>query len=188
MINYTPRLDKAIRLSARAHEKQEQHRFGGDIPYIIHPFGVMLIASNVTEDEDVLIACLMHDILEDVAPKIYSQLKMGDDFGERVVELVKFVTNNPKIKDWKDRSNAYLYVLEKKASEDALIVSAADKIHNLQSTVIDYQEVGDKVWQRFTTGSKADQVWWYKANLEVFKRRKVSNVLVAQLEELIKQL
>ncbi len=66
MINYTSRLDNAVREAARAHEIEGQHRKGTDIPYIIHPFGVMMIASNATDDEDVLIACLMHDVLEDV--------------------------------------------------------------------------------------------------------------------------
>ncbi len=42
MINYTHRLDKAIRIAAWAHEQQLQHRKGTDIPYIIHPFGVIL--------------------------------------------------------------------------------------------------------------------------------------------------
>lgn len=187
MINLTPRLDKAIRLAARAHEKQEQHRFGGDIPYIIHPFGVMLIASNVTDDEDILVACLMHDILEDVQPKIYSELKMRDDFGDKVVETVKLISHNPKIKEWKDKCNAYLYVLEKKATPEALIVSASDKIHNLQSTITDYRDVGDKLWQRFSTGSKADQLWWYKANYEVYVRRGVPKILLEQMSKLLDQ-
>jgi len=41
MIKYTDRLDSAIRKAAWAHEQQDQHRKGTDIPYIIHPFGVM---------------------------------------------------------------------------------------------------------------------------------------------------
>jgi (p)ppGpp synthase/HD superfamily hydrolase len=98
MINYTTRLDKAIRISARAHEKQGQHRKGTDIPYIIHPFGVMLIASNVTKDENVLIGCLMHDILEDIDSSIYNELQMKDDFGDKLVGIVKDVTKDDSIK------------------------------------------------------------------------------------------
>ena len=62
MINYTERLDKALRKAAWSHEQQGQHRKGSDIPYIIHPVGAMMIASNATDDEDILIACLMHDV------------------------------------------------------------------------------------------------------------------------------
>lgn len=51
MINVTSRLDKAIRRAAWAHEQAGQHRKGTDVPYIVHPSGVMIIASNVTDDE-----------------------------------------------------------------------------------------------------------------------------------------
>jgi (p)ppGpp synthase/HD superfamily hydrolase len=50
MIKYTERLDSALRKAAWAHEKTGQHRKGTDIPYIIHPVGVMIIAGNVTEN------------------------------------------------------------------------------------------------------------------------------------------
>jgi len=96
VINYTKKLDMAIRRAAWAHGKQKQYRSGTDIPYIIHPFGVMTIASNYTEDEDVLIGCLMHDILEDVSPELYDENDMRLEFGEEIVAVVKDVTK------WRD--------------------------------------------------------------------------------------
>ena len=101
----TNRLEQAIKVSATAH--RHQARKGGIIPYIIHPFSVMLIAGEATNDEDTLIACLFHDILED-APHEYPANEMAKDFGQRVVDIVKGVTNNPNIKDWHLRSQAYL--------------------------------------------------------------------------------
>ena len=73
MINYTERLDKALKVSAWAHEQQKQHRKGTDIPYIIHPVGAMIEASNATEDEDTLISCLLHDILDPDWVRTYSE-------------------------------------------------------------------------------------------------------------------
>lgn len=181
MIDYTNRLDSAIRKAAWAHEKQSQHRKGSDVPYIIHPFAVMTIASNVTKDEDVLVACLMHDVLEDVDASIYDENKMRKDFGDRVVAIVKDVTKDEKEPDWRKRSEAYLNHLEHNASDEAVIVSAADKIHNLQSILIDHSTYGDDIWARFTTKSSADQLWWYESILAVITKRGAPTALINQL-------
>ena len=181
MINYTKKLDKAIRKAARAHEQAGQHRKGTDIPYIIHPFGVMIIAASITNDEDTLIACLMHDVLEDVAASIFNESQMRQEFGDRVVSIVKDVTKDDSIEDWHKRSRAYLNHLEFNASDEAVIVSAADKIHNLLSMLSDYETVGEDLWQRFTTKSSADQVWWYESILEVIEKRNAPQELCLTL-------
>jgi (p)ppGpp synthase/HD superfamily hydrolase len=188
MINYTERLDSAIRKAAWAHEQQEHHRKGTDIPYIIHPVGVMIIASNVTDDEDTLIACLMHDVLEDVDSGIYDEHKMQEEFGERVVAIVKDVTTDESVNDWHERSRAYLHHLEHEASNEAVIVSASDKIHNLQSTLTDHATYGENLWARFETNSSADQLWWYESILEVISTRGVPEQLRGQLAKLIEKL
>jgi (p)ppGpp synthase/HD superfamily hydrolase len=188
MIRYTERLDKALRTVAWAHEKTGQHRKGTDIPYIIHPVGVMIIASNVTNDEDVLVACLMHDVLEDVAVEFYDENKMRNEFGDRVVAIVKNVTKDDDEPDWRNRANAYLKHLEYDASDEAVIVSASDKIHNLLSILVDYSTFGDELWNRFSTKNSADQLWWYKSILGVITRRNAPEKLVSQLSEQVDEL
>jgi (p)ppGpp synthase/HD superfamily hydrolase len=181
MIDFTERLDKAIRVAATAHGKQGQHRKGTDIPYIVHPFGVMLLALQVTKEEDVLIACLLHDILEDVDPAIYSEQDMERDFGPRVTGMVKDVSKDDRIEDWRERSQAYLDHLEHKASPKAVVVSAADKVHNLLSIITDYKVAGDDIWQRFATQNSADQLWWYRSVFALLQKRQPDSVLTLQL-------
>lgn len=189
MINSTQRLSKAIREAARAHEKSNKpYRKGTDIPYIIHPFNVMLIASNITDDEDILIACLMHDVLEDVDSSIYDEHKMREDFGERVVAIVKDVTKDENETDWHECAKAYLRHLEREASDEAMIVSASDKIHNLRSTLTDYETYGEDLWTRFTTKSSVDQQWWYESILGVMIKRGVPIELIEQLDQHVKKL
>ena len=183
-MNFTPRIEKAIRTATVAHRKQK--RKGSDIPYIIHPFSVMCIASEVTNDEDILIACLFHDILEDVQEE-YSRSKMLEEFGERVVSIVDGVTKDSSIKDWQGRADAYLFHLENKASNESVIVSAADKIHNLMSIINDYQILGDELWSRFNAGQER-QLWWYKSILELIIKRNAPNKLRIKLKNLILQL
>ncbi len=189
MIKFTPRLDKAIKTAAWAHEQVGQHRKGGDdIPYIIHPFGVMIIAGQVTDDEDILIACLFHDILEDVTtknPEIYNEDKMREEFGDRVTDAVLDVSKDDSIKDWRERGEAYLEHLENEGSDEAVIIAAADKIHNLTSILEDYEVIGDALWERFTTGIPEDQLWWYESMIELLRNREAPEELVTQLQILV---
>lgn len=188
MINFTKRLDKAIRISAWCHEQAHGHRKGGDIPYIIHPYGVMLIASNVTNNEDTLIACLLHDVLEDVPKSIYDENKMRADFGDNVTKIVMDVTKDSTLNNWYGTSKAYLHHLEFEACDEAIVVSASDKIHNLESTLYDYEDIGDKLWDRFTTKNLPDQIWWYESVYGVLIKRLCSDELTNKLDHLINSL
>ncbi len=182
-MNVTPRLAKAIRIATITH--QEQKRKGSDTPYIIHPYSVMCIAANATQDEDILIACLFHDILEDVPDK-YPRERMVKDFGERVAIIVDGVTKDITLPDWQGRADAYLEHLEHKASDESLIVSCADKTHNLMSMLTDYAEVGDELWKCFKVGAER-QLWWYEKVLEVIRLRLPGLTIANNLEKLIAQ-
>ncbi len=165
----TPRIERAISTAAIAHRKQK--RKGSGAPYIVHPYSVMLLASEVTDDEDTLIACLFHDIIED-APHNYNEAQMREEYGDRVTDIVLGVTKDDTIKDWHERSQAYLHKLEHKAPDESVIVSLADKCHNLHATLQDYDNATNKdaVWRIFKTG-KDSQLWWYQAVLDVGRRR-----------------
>jgi (p)ppGpp synthase/HD superfamily hydrolase len=113
---------------------------------------------------------------------------MTADFGERVVGIVLDVTKDDLVKDWHERSRAYLQHLEFSASDQGVIVSASDKIHNLMSTLIDYETDGEVLWDRFTTKSSADQVWWYQSILDVITRRNAPEVLRAKLAGQVEEL
>jgi hypothetical protein len=74
--------------------------------------------------------------------------------------------------------------LEKEASDESVIVSCADKTHNLLSMLTDYAEVGDCLWERFKVGSDR-QLWWYQEVLQVIRNRLPSLVIADDLEALI---
>ncbi|MEK7182016.1 MAG: HD domain-containing protein, partial [Patescibacteria group bacterium] len=60
----TPQIDKAIQRATVLHHGQE--RKGTGAPYIVHPYAVAFLLAHYTDDEDVIIAGLLHDVLEDV--------------------------------------------------------------------------------------------------------------------------
>jgi (p)ppGpp synthase/HD superfamily hydrolase len=183
-MKFTNRLETAICIATSAHQKQT--RKGSAKPYIIHPYSVMCVASQYTDDEDILIACLFHDIIEDV-PEEYSRDQMLKDYGERVVSIVDGVTKNESIKDWQGRADAYLHHLENEASDESVVVSCADKIHNLMSILADEKLVGDELWSRFNAGKERQQ-WWYHQVLAVTGKRLPDMNLNVQLAELVAEL
>lgn len=155
-IPLTPRLQQAITQAATSHDGH--YRKGSTKPYVTHVVSVMLIASEYTGDEDILVACLLHDIMED-RPDTYSFGQMAADFGPRVVDLVQGVTKDSTLPDWRARSDAYLAHL-RQAGPDVALISLSDKYHNLTSILADYEQLGDALWDRFNAG-KPDQQWWY---------------------------
>lgn len=179
----SPRLIRAINVAAWAHRNHT--RKGTDIPYVSHVFGVMHLVSQVTDDEDVQIAALFHDILEDV-PEEYSREQMTQDFGERVVQLVLGVTKDDTLTSWQDRADAYLAHL-RQADDGSVMVSAADKLHNLLSILADHAELGDELWGRFNSGKERQQ-WWYRSIHTVAAERLPGNPLVEELGRRVDEL
>lgn len=181
----TDRLLKAINTAAYAHDGHR--RKGGEIPYISHPYSVMLFASQVTDDEDVLIAALFHDILEDV-PDRYNAERMKQEFGSKVLALVHDVSekSNPEADTWQTRKDAYIAHLEE-APREAVIISLADKTHNISMTLEDYAQEGDSVWQRFHA-PKEKQLWFYQSVAEVISRRLPDESLTEHYQALVEKL
>lgn len=185
MVKLTETINRAIEVAATAHGQQGQVRKGSETPYIVHPFGVMMLASEVTEDEDTLVACLLHDVLEDVDPEIYSCQQMYDDFGLNVVRIVQSVTKNESVEGWRERNKAYIDKLADTQEEGALIVCSADKLYNLGATVKDFKEFGPQVWQRFTTKSVEDQLWYYGNVHSMLESRMPDSPLVKRIGGLL---
>lgn len=165
----TPKILQAITVATNAHNGQ--HRKGSDLPYISHPYSVMLFAAEITSDEDTLAAALLHDVLEDCSD-VYSEANMRRDFGDTVTDIVLDVTEKKRPDEkasWKIRKDEYLAHLAH-ASEQALIVSLADKTHNLTTLLEDYEQYGDMLWERFNAG-KEQQLWFYASIADALSER-----------------
>lgn len=180
----TSRIQQAINAASRLHSGQVRK---GDInlPYISHPFSVAWILSNYTDDEDIIIAGLLHDVLEDVEDYYYADLKR--DFGDKVAQIVKGISEdkNPNVErddkaTWEDRKTKYLAGLEDD-SDESLMVCAADKIHNLESMVNAYQEKGEALWVDFNS-PKEKKLWLYEEITKLLKER-LDNPIVDELEK-----
>jgi (p)ppGpp synthase/HD superfamily hydrolase len=181
----TPKIQKAIIGASVLHA--DQKRKGDGLPYIIHPYSVAFILSTYTDDEDAIVAGLLHDTLEDVPE--YEAEDLIKDFGERVYKIVQEVSEDKDPSDskekekasWQERKEKYIANL-KNDSGDALMVSCADKIHNLTSMINAYKNQGDELWKNFNA-PKDKILWFYGEVLNVMEEKSESDI-VGELRKL----
>ncbi|HEU4677493.1 MAG TPA: HD domain-containing protein [Candidatus Paceibacterota bacterium] len=134
---YSYAIEQAIRAASVLH-KDHVRKGPVPYPYMTHLFAVAMIVADYTTDEDTIVASLLHDTLEYTD---YTEDELGDDFGGPVKELVLSVTE--PLYDKSDRKasaearKAYVKQL-KDASERALVIVAADRIHTMRSAIEEY--------------------------------------------------
>ncbi len=145
---YSPTVERALRVAELAHRKDT--RKGGETPYFLHPVHAALIAARAGADEDTLVATLLHDVVEDCPD--WSAERLQSEFGPRVSSIVAEVTENKSL-TWEERKQAAIDHVPH-LSPEALMVKAADKLHNLSSLLEDLRAADDpaQVWSAFTRG------------------------------------
>jgi (p)ppGpp synthase/HD superfamily hydrolase len=178
------RFEQALLFATRKHAGQ--HRKGTTVPYVAHLLGVASLVLEAGGDEDLAIAALLHDVVEDCggAPMLR---EIRRRFGKRVAHIVDGCTDtdlDPK-PPWLQRKKDYIAHL-RTADADTRLVSAADKLHNVRSIVAAYREIGDRVWERFH-GKRDGTLWYYRALLDEFQRRK-TNPLIRELSRVVVEL
>jgi len=184
----TWRFDLALQFASGLHHQQA--RKGVPIPYIAHLMGVCSLVLETGGDEDQAIAALLHDAVEDQGglPTLATIRHM---FGDRVANIVEScsdsTTSDPTEKrPWRERKDKYLAHL-RSADGDALLVSAADKLHNARAALSDYRELGEKLWPRFNA-PKEDQLWYYGTLVDVFDKTAAPKRLVKELRRVVDEL
>jgi RelA/SpoT family (p)ppGpp synthetase len=97
VLSHQMELDKEIRraldLAINAHENQ--YRKSGE-PYIIHPILVAAITASISNDSTMVVAALLHDVVEDTT---YSIEEIGALFGDDVEHIVSGLTKIVEIRD-----------------------------------------------------------------------------------------
>lgn len=151
--------EKAIIFATEAHAGQT--RKGTSIPYIVHPYLVGMILLEQGCEEAVVTAGILHDTVEDTRVTL---LDLEDNFGTRVMELVRGASEPDKSLAWQERKQHTLDYLKEASLEERLIIGA-DKLHNINSMIDDYQQLGEDLWERFN-GERGDQLWYYRGLVE----------------------
>jgi (p)ppGpp synthase/HD superfamily hydrolase len=160
----SPRLEQAFRWAAECHAGQT--RKGSRTPYFQHAAAVALILDRVGFDEDVVIAGMLHDVVEDTDATLED---VAAKFGPVVANIVEHCSEQKtdergNKRPWIDRKREHLAAMPR-APVPARGVMLADKLHNLTSIEFDLREKGESVWQRFNAG-RDQALWYYTAAIE----------------------
>lgn len=179
-----PRFEEAFRFAAEKHATQTRKRTA--VPYISHLMSVAGLVLEAGGDEDLAIAALLHDVVEDCGGKPMLE-EVERRFGRRVARIVEGCTDACTIPKapWKQRKLDYLTVL-RNADDDIRLVSTADKLHNVRTILADHRAEGNSVWDRFS-GRRDGTLWYYRAVLDILLDGR-RNRLVGELERAVTEL
>ncbi|MFD3445879.1 HD domain-containing protein [Microbacteriaceae bacterium 4G12] len=155
---------RVVEVATRAHESQK--RKGNGLPYITHPFTVAILLLKADCEDEVVMAGLLHDTIEDT-DLTYEELQA--QFGVRVASIVKECSEQDKSKSWEERKQSTLRNLET-ISIEACMVVCADKLHNIRSTAQEFAQKGDAIWDVFNRG-KDKQEWYYRGIIQALEKR-----------------
>lgn len=154
-------LTDAIAFAAKCHEKQL--RKGTDIPYIVHPMEACAIVATINNDQDLLIAAVLHDVIEDCG---ITEKELKARFGEKVAVLVACESATKEANaeaSWRRRREETILRLKKGASDELQALVLADKLSNMRAIARDYKDLGDGLWTRFNQTDKKEHAWYYRS-------------------------
>jgi (p)ppGpp synthase/HD superfamily hydrolase len=181
------KFNQAFLFAARMHACQKKK--GTDVPYLAHLMGVASLVLEAGGDEELAIAALLHDVVEDCGG-IPMLKEVRRRFGKKVAHIVDGCTDayaTPK-PPWRERKEQYIHRLRDE-DDEVRLVSAADKLYNLRSILADYRELGEPFWERFN-GKREGTLWYYRALNDEFLRKDPNRItselarVLAQLEDL----
>lgn len=160
-----PRFQEALVYAATLHATQTRKATG--IPYVAHLMAVASLALEHGATEDVAIAALLHDAVEDQGGQETAD-GIRARFGEAVCAIVLGCSDTDVVPKppWRERKERYIAHV-RGAPVEVRLVSLSDKVHNARSILADLRSVGDALWGRFR-GGKDGTLWYYRSLVVAF--------------------
>jgi (p)ppGpp synthase/HD superfamily hydrolase len=194
MLPLSKRFREAVDFALELHADHARKQSG--VPYAAHLLSVAALAMEHGADEDVAIAALLHDAVEDRGG-LPTLKRIRDRFGERPARIVLACSDSDAVDEdekapWRERKERYLEHL-KVADADARLVSACDKLHNARSILSDLRTEGPRVFLRFQRdeptleGKRACVLWYYRSLVEEFRARGPEH-LAGELERTVAEI
>ena len=163
-------VSEAIAFAVKAHDGMRRKK--SDAPYILHPMEAAVIVGSICDDQSLIAAAALHDVVEDANITID---EIEERFGKRVRELVASETEDkradlPPTDTWRIRKEESLAVLRNTDDIGVLIVWLGDKLANMRSIYRDFKVEGNAMWQRFNQKDVNEQAWYYRSIAELTRR------------------
>ena len=174
-VKLTPAFSHALHITYFWHRDQE--RKGRATPYLAHLMSVASLVLEAGGEEELAIAGLLHDAIEDAEDAGEASRRRAlirREFGPRVERAVVGCTDgDPAEKEdleWRARKEQYVSHLEDDVHPDAVAVSLCDKLHNARAILRDLRRMGDDLWDRFNS-TATENVWYYGALVDAYRAR-----------------
>lgn len=185
-------IEKAKAFAYKYHEGQK--RKGKDVPFTAHLEAAVKIVESLTDDEDIIVATWLHDVVEDTQATIED---IEAEFGSEVKKLVAYESEDKRhgqneADTWKDRKLEQLETLRQipEADQDVYMITLADKLANLEEIFEDIKQVENpkEFWARFNNSDPKDHLWYYSEMANIIKTHPdlASSEAYQRLEALIK--
>ena len=163
-------VSEAIAFAVKAHDGMRRKK--SEAPYILHPMEAAVIVGTMTDDQNLIAAAVLHDVVEDAGVTIQ---EIEERFGKRVRELVASETENkrvdlPPASTWRIRKEESLAVLESTDDIAVLMVWLGDKLANMRAIYRDFKVEGEAMWRRFNQKDVNEQAWYYRSIVTLTER------------------
>jgi hypothetical protein len=181
--------DIITRAAATAREVHAgQPRKGrNDVTYFeghLEPVAALVAESGGSDTQ--IAAAYLHDAAEDAGGPAMLH-RIADEVGPEVAEIVEHLsdslvdtTSGEEKEDWQVRKIRYVQDLAE-APRSALQVSVADKVHNAEAILDDYDRLGPALWKLFNEERPERQLWYYASLDAVFRDRIPAHPLTGRL-------
>lgn len=175
---------RARTFAIRAHEGHT--RKGSDEPEVSHPLAVAELVAAHGHAPHVVAAAVLHDVIEDTD---VSEAELRREFPDDVCDLVVDLTEPPAGPDrratWQRRKEHKLARLAD-AADDALVICAADRLHNLESLLAMLQARGLDAFAVFSRGP--ERTLWFEREVERVLARRLDAPLVDAYRKALRSL
>jgi guanosine-3',5'-bis(diphosphate) 3'-pyrophosphohydrolase len=142
-IGTSPAVQQAHQLLLAKHAGQRQKVNGR--PYVEHPIAVATGVGEAGFDEEMVVAALLHDVVEDSDATV---AEIRQRFGDRVARLVEAMTDEVELDPYERRKALHREQIAA-SGIDAAAIFAADKLNNVRALRAAYAEEGEAVVRRF---------------------------------------
>ena len=163
-------VSEAIAFAVKAHDGMRRKK--SEAPYILHPMEAAVIVGTMSDDQNLIAAAALHDVVEDAGVPIE---EIEERFGTRVRALVESETEDkradlPPSATWRMRKEESLAVLKSTDDMGVLMVWIGDKLANMRAIYRDFKVEGNAMWQRFNQKDVKEQAWYYRSIVKFTER------------------
>ncbi len=195
MRGYSDRINHALAFAAKHHDRQV--RKGLRMPYVTHAANVAVILTHYGCDESVVVAGILHDVIEDCVRDGFTSedladrigAKFGDDVLQMVLSVARRRLDDDGVEMSKDDVRADCLARLATASDSARWVCAAHNLHNAGSILADLVRTIEPttVWNRGGAG-RDGTLQWYRAVHDRLQAVDYAAPIMDELGDMVTQL